>query len=192
MKLFLASSLDKTLSLFKNKLDGNKKYKVIFIANAADPFEDQWWVEADRKEFIKQGFELMETDLRNLDGDQLKSELASADIVHVCGGSVFYLLSIVKQKGIDTAIIESVKNGKVIYTGTSAGSILASTSNEIYKHDPEESKYSNLLSNYSGLGLVKFLIVPHCNNPEFVDALFLLNDNQAIWVEDDRFELLIG
>ena len=194
------------MRLFRDKLHKDKKYKVLFIANAADLFPDPWWVDTDRKEFLNEGFEILEIDLKKYDRESLKKELDKADIIHFCGGSVFYLLSVIKQNGIDTIVQDYVKDEKIIYTGTSAGSIIASESNEIYKYDPEERTYSNLLHNYSGLGFVKFLIVPHCNNPEFVEAnkaiigqipkyldpLILLNDNQAVWVENDRFEILIG
>ncbi len=49
MKLFLASSLDKTFPLLLQKFSKSpKESKVIFVANAADPFDDKWWIELDK------------------------------------------------------------------------------------------------------------------------------------------------
>lgn len=65
MKLFLASSLNKTISPF-NKLFPTSKKKVLFISNAADLFDDKWWIELDRKAFVSLGYELIEKDLKNI------------------------------------------------------------------------------------------------------------------------------
>ncbi|MFA5987294.1 MAG: Type 1 glutamine amidotransferase-like domain-containing protein [Candidatus Paceibacterota bacterium] len=207
MKLFLASALGNTISLLVPKLaKPPKENRVIFIANAADPFEgDKWWVESDRKAFSNLGFNLIETDLRKIDAKQLVVEINRSDIIHFCGGSDFYLLSILQKGGFIKDIVESVRTGKIFYTGTSAGSCLVAPSLEIYKFDPDEKKHTNLLSDFYGLGLVNYLIVPHCNQKEFVSdykvlvehmpefscPLVFLQDNQAIYVEDEKSEILI-
>jgi dipeptidase E len=205
MKLFLASSLDKTLELLEPRLSKPvSQNKVLFIANAADPFEEKWWVDLDRKKFASLGYEVVETDLRELAPEGLESKLQSVDIIHICGGSVFYLLGILKDKKLAEAIIKAVRSGKVIYTGTSAGSIVVSKSTEIYKHDPDEKKFIDNVSEFSGLGLVDFLIIPHCGQADFVEAnkavtehlpefpfpLIFLHDNQVVYVEDGKLEVL--
>lgn len=203
MKLFLASSIDKTLSLLKQRIPKSAN-RVIFIANAADPFDDQWWIDLDRKAFKKFGFEIIEVDLRKIDKNEFEQKLKYANILHFCGGSVFYLLSILKQKNLENLIIKYVKNNKVIYTGTSAGSIIPAPLLSIYKYDTEESKFFRSDMDSKGLGLIDFIILPHCSNPEFVEnnknvvervheikiPLLLLQDNQAIWIEDKKLELL--
>jgi len=95
MKLFLASSLDKTISLFMKKLPNvSKRRKVLFVANASDSYGgDKWWVESDRKAFSENGFDLSEIDLRNISKDNLTLQLKNADILHICGGSVFFICS---------------------------------------------------------------------------------------------------
>ncbi len=205
MKLFLASSLDKTISLLIPKISKlSKENRVIFIANAADPLKEKWWVDADRKAFVDSGFNLEEINLRNITSQQFAAELKKSDIIHICGGSVFYLLSLLQKKGIGKEIIEAVRKDKIFYTGTSAGSCIAAKSLEIFKFDPEEKKYAHLVSDFSGLNFVNFLIIPHCNNqefiqankdviehtPEFTDPLIFIQDSQAVWVKDDKFEIL--
>lgn len=203
MKLFLASSLDETISLLKQRIPESMN-RVVFVANAADPFDDRWWVDLDREAFKKSGFEIIEVDLRKISKDELEGKLKNTDILHFCGGSVFYLLSILKQKDVAGLITDYVKNNKVVYTGTSAGSIISASSLSLYRYDTEEVKFFKNDADSSGLGLVDFIILPHCNNLEFAEnnknvveranespaPLLLLQDSQAVWVEDKKIEIL--
>ena len=208
MKLFLASAIDKTLSLFLPKLSKpTSETKVVFVANAADPYKDKWWVDLDRQAFKKAGFQLSEVDLRETSKDDFAKELDNADILHVCGGMVFYFISLIREKGIDNVIKDYVCNNKIIYTGTSAGSIIAAQSVELYKYDKydkEEAKFAKNISDFSGFGFVDFLIVPHAGNKESADShmemikhvteysspLILLHDNQAVWVENGNIQFI--
>src|SRR3989344_1359351 len=203
MKLFLASSLNKTIALLKERIPESAK-RVVFVANAADPCDENWWVDLDREAFKKSGFEIIEVDLREVDKDKFEQKLKSADILHFCGGSVFYLLSLLKQQDLEGVVIDYVKNNKVIYTGTSAGSIIPSPALDLYKYDTEENKFYKNESESKGLGLVNFVILPHCDNQDMAEnnknvvehahkysiSLLLLHDNQAAWVEDNKLELL--
>ena len=203
MKLFLASSLDKTISLLKERV-GESVKRVVFVANAADPCDEKWWVDLDRVAFKKFGFEIVETNLRELDKAQFEHKLKNADILHFCGGSVFYLLSLLHQKDLRDLIISCVKNNKLIFTGTSAGSIIPSPALDLYKYDTEEGKFYKNEAESKGLDLVDFVILPHCNNQEMTEnnknvvehaheypvPLLLLHDNQAVWLEDKKLELL--
>ena len=203
MKLFLASSLDKTISLLTERISKSAR-RVAFVANAADPTDDPWWIALDREAFKKSGFELTEVDLRKVKKDAFEKILENNDILHFAGGSVFYLLSLLKQQNLEEVIVDYVKTGKVIYTGTSAGSIIPSPSLDLYKYDTEEAKFYKNEAEAKGLGLVNFIILPHCDNPEMTEnnknvveyahkfsiPLLLLHDNHAVWVEDKKLELL--
>jgi len=205
MKLFLASSLDETISLLEPRL--NKPIgdnRVLFIANAADLLDDPWWVDLDRKKFLDAGYKIAEIDLRKLSQEEFTKILENSDIVHVCGGSVFYLLSVLKQNEFGDLITKAVRDNKIIYTGTSAGSIVVSKSNEIYKYDPDEVKFVDRVSEFEGLDLVDFVIVPHCGKADFIEAnkavvehmpefpypMIFLHDNQAVYVDDSKLEIL--
>lgn len=203
MKLFLASSLNKTISLLIQRIPKSAK-RVAFVANAADPTDDPWWINLDREAFKKSGFEITEVDLRKVNKEEFEKVLINTDILHFGGGSVFYLLSLLKQQNLEGLIIDYVKTGKVIYTGTSAGSIIPSPSLDLYKYDTEEVKFYKNEAESKGLGLVNFIILPHCDNPEMTEnnknvveyahkysiPLLLLHDNHAVWVEDKKLELL--
>lgn len=210
MKLFLASSLDKTLPLLLSKLSKPvSEMKVIFVANTADPYEDKWWVDLDRQAFKKAGFQLLEIDLRKVSKDDFAKELDNADILHICGGLVLYFLALIRERGIDEIIKDYVQNDRIIYTGTSAGSIIAAQSVELYryeKYDKKETEIVKNISDFSGLGFVDFLIIPHTGNEEqdelhkemvehkylaeYHAPLIFLRDNQAIWVDDEKIEII--
>jgi len=208
MKLFLASSIDKTLSLFLPKLSKPaNKTKVVFVANAADPYKDKWWIDLDRQAFKKAGFQLSEVDLREISKDDFAKELDSADILHIGGGMVFYFLLLIREKRMDEVIKNYVLRDKIIYTGTSAGSIIAAPSVELYKYrkyDEEEIEFAEKISDFSGLGFVNFIILPHAGRKEsdevhkdmlehlaeYSAPVILLHDNQAVWVEDENIKII--
>ena len=70
--------------------------------------------------------------------------------------------------------------------------------------DPEEKEYVKKIKNYSGLGLVNFLIMPHAGNDGFVEGnkdmveklvkykqpLLFIYDDQVVWVENRKVEIL--
>lgn len=205
MKLFLASSLDKTVSQLARCVDKPvPELKILFVANAADPYTgDTWWVEADRKVLAQIG-QLTEIDLRESSPEKFERALADNDIVHVCGGSVLYFMNLLRQKGLVEILTEFVRNDKIIYTGTSAGSIIISQHLDLFALDTEEAEFAKGMTDLSGLGLVDFLIVPHCNNPahseshslmakhlaEHSSPLIFLYDNQAIWIDGEKLEII--
>ena len=207
MKLFLASSFDKTAGLFEKAYGKMGDKKVIFIANASDTHTgDTWWIDIDRQAFIKLGCKVIDADLRAITKQDLGKLLKESDIVHFCGGSVLYLIELLKEKGFDKLIVDCVKKGDIVYTGTSAGSMIAAEDLKLSYFDPEEKEYVDVekIKDFSGLGLVNFLIIPHTNNkdftqgqvemvkylPKFTQPLVFIYDNQALLVEDNKFEIL--
>ncbi len=143
--------------------------------------------------------------MRSINSQAFKALLDTHTILHVCGGSVSYLGWLLQSKGFDTEIVESVRSGKVVYTGTSAGSMIASQDVAMFSYDDvEEQEYIEKGFNMKGLGLVSWTIAPHSNSPDFVSshqevvkelvtnptAVILLHDNQAVWVENDAFKLI--
>lgn len=207
MKLFLASAFDKSLTSFKKIFGSQKGRKVIFIANAADNFKgDKWWIKTDRDAFLKLGCQPTDVDLRNITKNDFQKLLKESDIIHFCGGSVIYLVCIIKERGFDKLITNAVKKGKLIYTGTSAGSMIIAEDLVINAYDPEEKEFVARMKDNSGLGLVNFLIIPHADNKDFIkinskmvselpkiksrQPLIFIYDGQAVFVEDNRVRLI--
>jgi len=204
MKLFLASSLYKTLPLLLKKTGKPaQELKVLFIANAADPFEHAPWVNLDMDMFKNSGCKIIETDLRKISAEEFAQQMKGADILHVCGGSVLYILWLLRKKEVFNTILNAVHQEKVLYTGTSAGSIIAAPSVQLYSYDPEERAVAKELQDFTGFGFVPFLIKPHVNREHHADLMsfasraseqplpiLLLHDSQAVWVENEKFELV--
>lgn len=205
MRLFLASSFDETVDLLGQKVGSLGEKTVLFVANAADNHTgDRWWIKTDKDAFEKLGCKAQELDLRVVSLEELSDKLDKADILHFCGGSVIYLASLIKDRGMVKPIVDAVRQDKVIYTGTSAGSMLVAEDLTMGIYDPEEEAYAKATKDYSGLGLVNFLIMPHADNRDFLESnkktiehlpenklpLIFLNDNQAVWVEDGKIEIL--
>jgi peptidase E len=111
---------------------------------------------------------------------------------------------VLQKSGLAGVVVDAVRKGEIIYTGTSAGSMIAAKDVTLAQYDGGETEYLNLISDYRALGLVNFMIVPHSNNPECVESykkamehivenktpLIFLNDDQAVFVEDDKFEIV--
>ena len=206
MKLFLASSLDKTISLFQQKWTKSPEdTNVLFISNAADPYlTDKFWIRWDREAFGKLGFKITEIDLRETTKEKFAECLATADILHMCGGSVLYLISLIKKQDLQSTIIDAVKNNRVLYSGTSAGSMIVSEKLDLCTFDQEELNFVKGMTDFPGLGFVNFLILPHCNQEMFVESnkkmiehlpecpqvLMCIQDSQVVWVEDGKMEIL--
>lgn len=204
MKLFLASSADKTLHLLKEQMP-NVGNKVVFVANAADPYTiDTFWVDWDRDKFKELGYELHELDVRETTPDQLKVLLQENDILHICGGSVYYLVALLRDKELGQTIIEAIKSDTVVYTGTSAGSIIVSENVKAFSYDEEETEHIKKVPDHKGLGILNFGIVPHNNQNDFVEghkkmveempndptALFYIQDHQALWIDGEKMKVL--
>ncbi|MEK7179988.1 MAG: Type 1 glutamine amidotransferase-like domain-containing protein [Patescibacteria group bacterium] len=203
MKLFLASSIDQTATLLKHKLPKSKK--VLFVANAADDSKsDKSWIKLDREAFIKLGCDLIEVDLRTISKEDFVKYLETSNIIHFCGGSVLYLISLIREKGFDKIIVEFVRKNKIVYSGSSAGSMIVAQDLALSAFDTGEEQFAAKMKDFSGLGLTDFLIIPHASNNEFAEGnrkiveqlakysqpLIFLYDRQAIWVEDEKFEIL--
>ncbi len=68
------------------------KTKVAFIPTAAKPYENKEFVEEDKENWIKAGYQFVEVYLENKNEEQLYEELKNYDIIYCSGGNTFYLL----------------------------------------------------------------------------------------------------
>lgn len=204
MKLFLASSADRTIQLLKS-VNPSVGARVLFVANAADPYDNAYWVDLDRIRFQELGYQIKECDLKTIDSASFSAELTNADILHICGGSISYLGWLLNERGVVNVIVEAVRNEEIVYTGTSAGSMIVSEDLAMFSYDDkEEVEFVNRGFTKKGLGLVPWTIAPHSESPDFTDshkkiidelitnptAVVLLHDNQALWVENDSVRFL--
>jgi dipeptidase E len=200
-RLFLASSFDRTIDLFIQSCSINdpSKLTVGFIDIAAEPYKntsDLFWVEQDFIAFTNKGFKVVRVDLNSYKGN-----FSEFQIIHFCGGHTRYLLSKLHKLSVFETIKSIVSEGNIIYTGTSAGSMIVAPSLFGVGRLDDDIDENFSKQDQMGLGLVDFLILPHFQNPEFVDInyesikstnyphpLIFLNDNQAVYVNNTTCE----
>lgn len=190
MKLYLTSIAASVI----NKIDFGNSKKVAFIPTAADPYEDKSFVDADRDALLKKGFEVIDIDIKNANEIELQKKLSQFDIIFVAGGNTFYLLEKMQKCGFDKILPGLLTKG-IIYIGSSAGSVVVGPSID-YVQTVDDPKKADL-SNFEGLGIVNFRILPHYGNEKYLEkfneiiqkykeySIITLTDDELIIVEDN-------
>lgn len=201
-KLFLASSICDTAKAIAKDI-GLKNSKVLFITTASEiergPLD---WQNDDKNGLVNAGFKVSEFTFTGKTKDEIENAIKENDIVHINGGNTFYLLEKMRQSGADKIIKNAVENGK-IFTGSSAGSIIAGP--DIYPaRIGDDMSVAPNLTNYKGLELVDFVVFPHWGSEFFKVAyenktiehtynsehkMILLNDYQYVKVIDDMYKI---
>ena len=202
MKLFIASTFSDTVKLFVQRQHGGK---VLFIANPCDPFKNKYWVNKDYQAFVNNGtFEIERCDLRTMDALALEDKLQGINILHVCGGSVLYILDLLHKKGMHIVIQEAIRRG-VIYTGTSAGSIIMAPDVSFGADDIDEHDAGMVgkVKDFRGLGMIPYFPQCHAQEKYYFKSIkrvipllsknktpiLFMNDNHAAWHIDGKMFL---
>ena len=128
----------------------------------------RFYVDDDRKAFEKLGLIIEELEISTATTEEIAQALEQNDYIFISGGNTFYLMQELKKKGADKLLIEQINNGK-LYIGTSAGSVIASPNIE-FVSDMDEPKKAPELTEYSGLHLVDFYLLPHYLNFPFKEG----------------------
>lgn len=174
--------------------------KIAYIITASKKVNDTGYIERHRQKMDELNFSYTEIDIAGKNENELKKALDGHDIVMVEGGNTFYLLKAVRESGFENVIKELIENG-VVYVGSSAGSyitcpsiVMATWSNRGFDRCG--------ITEYSAMNLVPFLIKAHYT-PDMLETLKekaddlqypmrVLNDDQAILVQDGEVQLLGG
>ena len=98
--------------------------------------------------------------------DKILSAISQCDIIYISGGNTFYLLNELRKSRAWQAIKDAVKAGK-IYVGESAGAIAAAPDT---KYATLMDENSAKMSDFTGLNLVNFCVVPHFGCEPFTEA----------------------
>jgi dipeptidase E len=169
-----------------------KDTEVCFIATAADPEGDKWYVEKDKERLLELGFRINEVDLKQENETSLNKKLEKFDVVYVEGGNTFYLLKHVRNSGFDKAIEKFLKMGG-IYVGVSAGTTIAGLNIEPAGWKHMDRNIVNL-KDLTGMNLVPFVISVHTDETnigmikECADKVsypvIAITDKQAVLVKD--------
>lgn len=134
---------------------------VVFVPVASAVYEETPWIDEDRKKLEQFGYTVIDVDIRNVQGEELRNVCDDADIIFIAGGNTVFLYHHAQQSGLYDIIQRAVQDG-TIYVGSSAGSILAGPSVEPFlQEDMPELPKDFHLEDPTGLNLVDYIILPH-------------------------------
>jgi dipeptidase E len=138
------------------------------------------------------GYSFEEIDIEEKTKEQLEEFFKDKNIIHIDGGSTFYLLNAMKANGFDKLLIELLKQGKV-YIGTSAGAAIMGVTIKSSSGIPKNPSKEML----RGLGFVPFVIQAHYTDDKKGEyrektkdleyPVKFLRDGQGFFVEDDKY-----
>ena len=180
--IFLCSYFAEVASKINEVVDFQGKH-VTFIDTAAKFEEVNFYVDEAVKILEKFGAKLTRIDIscvKNLvtqisecdefcvADDKILATINKCDIIYVSGGNTFYLLNELRKSCAEQAIKNAVKAGK-IYVGESAGAIVAAPDT---RYATLMDKSSVNMSDFTGLNLVDFCVVPHFGCEPFVEATY--------------------
>jgi dipeptidase E len=166
MRLFLSSqNLGNYPDEFFKLVGPNKK--LALVENAKDD-----WSQADRKnklnehleQFKAVGFDVFELDLREYFGkpNELEETLSKCGGIFLSGGNTFILTRALRYSGADKVLYDWVRQNKIAFGGSSAGSIIATPSlhgselGDFPDVTPEGYKQETI---WDGLDFVSYYIV---------------------------------
>lgn len=191
MNLFLCSHFSKVGALLKDLIAGKR---VAFIPTASIHEGYTGYVGSARTVFKKLGAELTEIEISTANASDITQVFDAADIIYFTGGNSFFLIDQLRKTGTDTLLKQQLEKGK-LFIGESAGAIVCAPElSYIEKMDPIPEDYSQ--SDYAGLGLINFYVLPHYLTAPFKKVtadimqsfsnieLCAINNAQALSVKD--------
>jgi len=202
MKLFLASNgkyvIEKGLKIFT---EPGKSFKLAHITTAQKGIDNREYIKDHQKKLTELGYDFKELDIEDKSEIELRKTLKGVDAVWVDGGNTFYLLKAFKETSFDR-IIKDFINKRLIYFGSSAGSLITCPTIEtsLWKVSEKDVKNDYGLKDLTGLNLVPFLLKVHYK-PEQKDLLKkkikgtrypvrVLQDSQAFLVQNGKIEFI--
>ena len=200
-KLILVSMLYQVTDLIRTIEPELAGKTVTYIPTAGIAEEIEGMIEDETNTLESLGLTVDVLDVSTATYDSIVSTLTKNDIIFVGGGNTFYLLQELRRSGADKILVQEVNKGK-LYIGESAGAVI--TCPDIgYCAGMDNPEKAPELTDYTGLGLVDFYIVPHIGNAEMGEAaekavaeynsrldLEVITDKQVIQVEDERHRIL--
>lgn len=174
------------------------------IPNAKDYYADlakTYKVNDLLKYFENLGISVTVVDLQGYqEASVLEAKLQKYDVVWAMGGNTFCLRYQMKRSGFEQIIKKLLTNG-VVYAGDSAGALVAGTSIKGIESADIPEFAEEVIE--AGLKLVPYVVLPHVDNAEFVDAvndvrelqqatghLIELTDSQAAVFDGEEFEVI--
>ena len=201
MKLFLTSYLAGTKELVQNFLTQNDVQKILFIPTAANVEEYRGYVDEGITVLKENGYDVTVLDIATTPHNKSAQAIQNSGCLCISGGNTFYLLQELKRNGLLDLIKQKVQDG-MLYIGESAGAIIACPDIS-YNQIMDNKTVATELTNYSGMELVDYYVLPHNGEFPFVETtaqtikvygekinLVPLNNSQAVVVEGKKSAVL--
>lgn len=200
-KVLLVSMTHNVTDLVKAAEPDLKGRAVTYIPTAAIAEEIEGMAEEETRMLEDLGLTVDELEVSTASRETVREKLMKNDMIFVGGGNTFFLLQELKRSGADQIIAQEVEKGK-FYIGESAGAI-AACPDIGYSAVMDVPDKAPGLTDYTGMGLVDFYVVPHLGHPEMGPGAEMIiekysseldlkgiNDYQAVLVEGDRVSIL--
>lgn len=183
--------------------EGGEKYVArLKESTSEEQIKTESWLRAYREKYEEKGHSVVFVDLKE-EPAKVREILESVDVIEVGGGDVNWLLDWAKKSKLDTYLKDLLDKG-VVYTGTSAGSMLLNPDIGFTWWGPEE-KWKG--TDHIGLGIVDFMFQPlHGETDEstvnklierkkhmqtlmdYPWKIYLVKDGQAVVIDGDTVE----
>ncbi len=200
-KLILVSMLYQVTDLVRKVEPELAGKTVTYIPTAGIVEEIDGMIEDETNTLQSLGLKVDVLDVSSASYESIVSALTKNDIIFVGGGNTFYLLQELRRSGADKIVVQEVDKGK-LYIGESAGAVIACPDIG-YCSGMDSPEKAPDLTDYTGLGLVDFYIVPHIGNEEMGEAakkaveeynsrldLKIITDRQVIQVDGENNRIL--
>lgn len=200
-KLILVSMLYQVTDLVRKAEPELAGKTVTYIPTAGIVEEIDGMIENETNTLQSLGLKVDVLDVSSASYESIVSALTKNDIIFVGGGNTFYLLQELRRSGADKIVAQEVNKGK-LYIGESAGAVIACPDIG-YCSGMDSPEKAPDLTDYTGLGLVDFYIVPHIGNEEMGEAakkaveeynsrldLKIITDRQVIQVDGENNRIL--
>ena len=201
MEILLMSYLAGTKNITKKYLSKMISNKIVFIPTAGNVEPYTGYIDEGVEMLKSLGYELEIIDISKYDEDYLKNKLSKTECICISGGNTFYLLQELKKKNLIGLLYERIKEG-LFYIGESAGAIIACPDIS-YNQIMDDKTVATELTDYSGMNLVDYYVLPHNGEFPFVETtaqtikvygekinLVPLNNSQAVVVEGKKSAVL--
>lgn len=203
MKLLLTSYaahvIEKAVPLFPKK---PRDCKIICITTASKTDDGpKEWLTIELDAFKKSGFDLTMMDIDGMEENAVAGMMEDADIIYGTGGNTFFLLEKMRACNFEKHLRKALDRG-ALYIGSSATSIVCCPDIDYVRELDYPSKAQ--LEDTTGMGLVKFYVMVHMNQPYFSEKfakklqemkkgnlpVFCLNDDQALFIDENSITLI--
>jgi len=208
--LYLTSSVEipGIAADIRHKIGGSSSLKTVFImtpAEAGSEANDLSWLDGEREMLNSAGFTTFDYSITGKSEQEIRTDLASIDVLYVSGGNDFYFKQEANKCGFGEFVRKFVESGKP-YISSSCGSVIMGTDispmlqlSDLKDLDDPDNP------DLTGFGIVNFTILPHWGSDDFRDSylhsplttiydcsapMIALNNNQYVEVVDDQFQII--